>query len=69
MRWVLLAVLLASLAGCDSNHRYQAAATEKDVWILDTKTGQLFKPKYKFAAYGAEGGYTGRFGPRPEYPK
>lgn len=39
MRLVLLAVLLASLAGCE--YRYAAVATDKNVYVLDKKTGQV----------------------------
>ena len=39
MRLVLLAVLLASLAGCE--YRYEAVATDKYVYVLDKKTGQV----------------------------
>ena len=44
MRWVLLAVLLASLAGCE--YRYAAVATDNHVFVLDKKTGQVASVGY-----------------------
>jgi len=61
MRLVLLAVLLASLAGCE--HRYEAVATEKDVYVLDKKTGQVLRANWTFG----RGGYAGEFGLKPKY--
>lgn len=65
MRLVLLAVLLASLAGCE--YRYEAVTTDKDCWILDKKTGQVLKAERWGTLRIPLAPYSGEFGPKPKY--